>query len=198
MGQAARTDSPGRSRCTIPFSSAPARRAVVVAEVVDRDLGRGLRDLLGQATNMSARVPRESARCRPRCGLSRGRSSGRRARDRTIVRQSVSIPSSVARRVQALAKRRRTSASRVIVELIRDRKITVEDLYQLKLGDELDDEIHAGRTVTRSGSAVRRAVAGGLPPELVADDREEPIARRRRLSRRILHTTFVDTPGGRP
>ena len=35
-----------------------------------------------------------------------------------IVRQSVSIPSSVARRVQALAKRRRTSASRVIVELI--------------------------------------------------------------------------------
>jgi hypothetical protein len=34
------------------------------------------------------------------------------------VRQSVSIPSSVARRVQALAKRRRTSANRVIVELI--------------------------------------------------------------------------------
>lgn len=34
------------------------------------------------------------------------------------VRQSVSIPSRVARRVQALAKRRRTSASRVIVELI--------------------------------------------------------------------------------
>jgi len=34
------------------------------------------------------------------------------------VRQSVSIPSSVARRVQALAKRRRTSASRMIVELI--------------------------------------------------------------------------------
>jgi metal-responsive CopG/Arc/MetJ family transcriptional regulator len=34
------------------------------------------------------------------------------------VRQSVSLPSGVARRVQALAKRRRTSASRVIVELI--------------------------------------------------------------------------------
>ena len=34
------------------------------------------------------------------------------------VRQSVSIPSSIARRVQALAKRRRTSANRVIVELI--------------------------------------------------------------------------------
>ena len=34
------------------------------------------------------------------------------------VRQSVSLPSGVARRVQALAKRRRTSANRVIVELI--------------------------------------------------------------------------------
>jgi predicted transcriptional regulator len=34
------------------------------------------------------------------------------------VRQSVSIPSAIARRVQALAKRRRTSANRVIVELI--------------------------------------------------------------------------------
>jgi len=34
------------------------------------------------------------------------------------IRQSVSIPSSLARRVQTLAKRRRTSASRVIVELI--------------------------------------------------------------------------------
>ena len=34
------------------------------------------------------------------------------------VRQSVSLPPAVARRVQALAKRQRTSASRVIVELI--------------------------------------------------------------------------------
>ena len=34
------------------------------------------------------------------------------------VRQSVSLPSSVARRVQAIAKRRRTSASRVLVDLI--------------------------------------------------------------------------------
>ena len=34
------------------------------------------------------------------------------------VRQSVSLPSSVARRIQALAKRRRTSANRVIVDLI--------------------------------------------------------------------------------
>ena len=34
------------------------------------------------------------------------------------VRQSVSLPSAVARRVQALAKRQRTSANRVIVALI--------------------------------------------------------------------------------
>jgi metal-responsive CopG/Arc/MetJ family transcriptional regulator len=34
------------------------------------------------------------------------------------VRQSVSLPSTVARRVQALAKRGRTSANRVIVDLI--------------------------------------------------------------------------------
>jgi len=34
------------------------------------------------------------------------------------VRQSVSLPSAIARRVQALAKRERTSANRVIVELI--------------------------------------------------------------------------------
>ena len=37
-----------------------------------------------------------------------------------VVRQSVSLPSAVARRVQALAKRRRTSANRVIVDLIED------------------------------------------------------------------------------
>ena len=34
------------------------------------------------------------------------------------VRQSVSLPPAVARRVQALAKRQRTSANRVIVDLI--------------------------------------------------------------------------------
>ncbi len=34
------------------------------------------------------------------------------------VRQSVSLPPAVARRIQALAKRQRTSASRMIVELI--------------------------------------------------------------------------------
>ena len=34
------------------------------------------------------------------------------------IRQSVTLPSGVARRVQALAKRQRTSANRVMVELI--------------------------------------------------------------------------------
>ncbi len=37
---------------------------------------------------------------------------------KTAVRQSVSLPSGVARRVQAMARRQRTSANRVIVELI--------------------------------------------------------------------------------
>lgn len=40
------------------------------------------------------------------------------ARLRRSVRQSVSLPSTVARRVQALAKRRRISANSVIVDLI--------------------------------------------------------------------------------
>jgi hypothetical protein len=40
------------------------------------------------------------------------------AEEEKAVRQSVSIPSAIAGRVQALAKRRRTSANRVIVELI--------------------------------------------------------------------------------
>ena len=40
------------------------------------------------------------------------------AEAKTIVRQSVSLPSGTARRVQALAKRQRTSANRVIVDLV--------------------------------------------------------------------------------
>ena len=40
------------------------------------------------------------------------------AQSQRSVRQSVSLPSAVARRVQALAKRRRTSANRVLVDLI--------------------------------------------------------------------------------
>jgi hypothetical protein len=40
------------------------------------------------------------------------------AQSQRTVRQSVSLPSAVSRAVQALAKRRRTSANRVIVELI--------------------------------------------------------------------------------
>ncbi len=37
---------------------------------------------------------------------------------KAALRRSVSLPSQVARRVEAIAKRERTSASRVIVELI--------------------------------------------------------------------------------
>ena len=40
------------------------------------------------------------------------------ATSKTSVRQTVSLPSRVARRVNSLAKRQRTSASRVIVDLI--------------------------------------------------------------------------------
>jgi metal-responsive CopG/Arc/MetJ family transcriptional regulator len=40
------------------------------------------------------------------------------AQSQRSVRQSVSLPSTVARRVQAIARRRRTSANRVIVDLI--------------------------------------------------------------------------------
>ena len=40
------------------------------------------------------------------------------AESQRSVRQSVSLPPAVARRVQALAKRRRTSANRVMVDLI--------------------------------------------------------------------------------
>jgi hypothetical protein len=40
------------------------------------------------------------------------------AQSQRTVRQSVSLPSAVSRAVQALAKRRRTSANRVLVELI--------------------------------------------------------------------------------
>ena len=40
------------------------------------------------------------------------------AEAKTVVRQSVSLPTGVARRVQALAKRQRTSSNRVIVDLI--------------------------------------------------------------------------------
>lgn len=40
------------------------------------------------------------------------------AQSQRSVRQSVTLPPAVARRVQALAKRHRTSANRVLVELI--------------------------------------------------------------------------------
>ena len=40
------------------------------------------------------------------------------AQPERLVRQSISLPSAVARRVKSLAKRERTSANRVIVDLI--------------------------------------------------------------------------------
>jgi len=40
------------------------------------------------------------------------------AQTEKVVRQSISLPSGIARRVKSLAKRERTSANRVIVDLI--------------------------------------------------------------------------------
>ncbi|HEY3055283.1 MAG TPA: hypothetical protein VGK31_05065 [Thermoanaerobaculia bacterium] len=40
------------------------------------------------------------------------------AQPEKVVRQSISLPSGIARRVKTLAKRERTSANRVIVDLI--------------------------------------------------------------------------------
>jgi len=40
------------------------------------------------------------------------------SQSKTVVRQSVTLPTAVARRVQAIAKRERASANRVIVDLI--------------------------------------------------------------------------------
>ena len=59
-------------------------------------------------------------------------------------RQSVSLPSRVARRVQALANARRTSASRVIVDLVesgleakeREKRHYLELLEQLRESDD--------------------------------------------------------------
>jgi len=40
------------------------------------------------------------------------------AQPEKVVRQSISLPSSIARRVKTLARRKRTSANRVIIDLI--------------------------------------------------------------------------------
>ena len=47
------------------------------------------------------------------------------------VRQSVTLPSHLARRVRTIARARRTSANHLLLGL-KERKITEEDLYQLK------------------------------------------------------------------
>jgi len=83
------------------------------------------------------------------------------------VRQSVSIPSRIAKRVRALAKKRKTSANRVLVDLIEagpkiqwtnlppalrehlfdrlaERQITAEDLYRLKVWRESEPDAPDG------------------------------------------------------
>jgi hypothetical protein len=63
------------------------------------------------------------------------------AQSQRSVRQSVSLPSAVARRVQALAKRRRTSANRIIVDLI-ESGLEAKDREKLAFFDLADRLAH--------------------------------------------------------
>ena len=63
------------------------------------------------------------------------------AQSQGSVRQSVSLPSAVARRIQALAKRRRTSANRVIVDLI-ESGLEAKDREKLAFFDLADRLAH--------------------------------------------------------
>jgi metal-responsive CopG/Arc/MetJ family transcriptional regulator len=73
------------------------------------------------------------------------------------VRQSVSLPSALARRVQALAKRRRSSANRVIVELIetgldereREKKTFFELADRLARSSEPSEQRHLKEELAR-------------------------------------------------
>ena len=58
------------------------------------------------------------------------------------VRQSVSLPSTVARRVQALAKRQRTSANRIIVDLI-ESGLEAKDREKIAFFDLADRLAHS-------------------------------------------------------
>jgi metal-responsive CopG/Arc/MetJ family transcriptional regulator len=77
------------------------------------------------------------------------------AASKTSVRQTVSLPSAVARRVHSLAKRQRTSASRVIVELIESGLEAREQ--EKKLFFELAD-----RLVQSSDASEQKRIKGEL------------------------------------
>jgi hypothetical protein len=64
------------------------------------------------------------------------------AQSQRIVRQSVSLPSAVARRIQALAKRRHTSANRVIVDLI-ESGLEAKEQEKVAFFDLADQLVHA-------------------------------------------------------
>ena len=59
------------------------------------------------------------------------------------VRQSVTLPSHLARRVRTIARARRTSANHLLLRL-KERHITEDDLYQLKLWRETEPEAPEG------------------------------------------------------
>lgn len=77
------------------------------------------------------------------------------------VRQSVSLPNTVASRVRSMAKRRRLSASRMIVELI-EKGIQAEEQKQVEFL-ELAERFRAAKDpeeVRRLGDKLGRAVFG--------------------------------------
>jgi hypothetical protein len=102
---------------------------------------------------------------------------------RRIVRQSVSLPTEVARQVRSLAKRRRLSANRVLVELVEEGIATQERKRQGFF--ELAERFRAAtgpQEVERLGNDLGRMVFGGDDfwrpgnlEQLAAEQRVRPI-----------------------
>lgn len=96
------------------------------------------------------------------------------AAQKSAVRQSVSLPTGVAKRVQALAKRQRTSANRVIVGLIesglqareREKKEFFELADRLVRSSKPSEQAQIKEELARMtfGEYAVDAVTGILPP----------------------------------
>lgn len=84
------------------------------------------------------------------------------AASKSIVRQSVSLPSEIARQVKAMAKNRRLSSNRMLVELVEDgieaQKRKQEEFFHLA---ERFRAATDPREVERLGDELGRMVFGG-------------------------------------
>lgn len=84
------------------------------------------------------------------------------ATSKTIVRQSVSLPSDVAKQVKTLAKNRRLSSNRMLVELVEDgleaQRRKQEEFFALA---ERFRAASDPKDVARLGDAMGRMVFGG-------------------------------------